>query len=215
VFARLFLALIPQAHPLGCGLGTAMRNPRDSHLPRCLTVQRAAVVALLWLLAGTAGFATRAAWASTDYDDIDRLLRARDPVAALARADQALAERPGDPQLQFMRATALSEAGRTDEALAALQRLTQVFPELPEPHNNLAVLYAARGDLEGARASLEMALRLHPDYATALANLGDVQARLALRAWEQARRLDARLSPRIDPKMSRVREALAPAPPRQ
>ena len=38
------------------------------------------------------------------------------------------------------------------------EQLTEDFPELPEPYNNLAVLYAADGQLDRARAALELAL---------------------------------------------------------
>jgi Flp pilus assembly protein TadD len=67
-------------------------------------------------------------------------------------------------------------------------QLTQDYPELPEPHNNLAVLLAADGDLDGARRALESALRVQPDYPIAQENLGDVHLRMAVRAWDQAAR---------------------------
>jgi tetratricopeptide (TPR) repeat protein len=37
-------------------------------------------------------------------------------------------------------------------------KLTDDYPELPEPYNNLAVLYAAAGQYDKARAALEMAI---------------------------------------------------------
>ena len=80
----------------------------------------------------------------------------------------------------------LAEAGRADEAATWYERMTQDFPELPEPHNNLAVLRAGAGQLDAARALLETALRLAPDYRTARENLGDVYVRLAARAYAAA-----------------------------
>ena len=65
------------------------------------------------------------------------------------------------------------------------------YPELPEPHNNLAVLYAQKGDYELARDELEAAIGAAPDYAIAYENLGDIYARLAavqLREGDRARR---------------------------
>ena len=171
----------------------------------CKPVAGVAIALALLMAGGTAR--------ANDYDDIDRLLRARNPMAALARVDQALAERPRDPQLRFMRAVALADAGRTSEALELLQRLTQDYPELPEPHNNLAVIHAASGDLDRAHAALQTALRLNPDYAAALDNLGDVQARLALRSWARAQQLEPALGSRITAKSTRVREAVAPPSP--
>src|SRR5690606_21604631 len=70
------------------------------------------------------------------------------------------------------------------------QGLTQQFPELPEPHNNLAALHAARGELDLARAALDEAVRALPSYALAHENLGDLHLRPALRAWQRAGELE-------------------------
>jgi Flp pilus assembly protein TadD len=163
-----------------------------------------AVLALAALLAAPAARAN-------DYADVDRLLRARNPQAALAKAEAYLAGKPRDPQMLFLRAAALSDADRKDEALVAYTRLTEDFPELPEPHNNLAVLHAARGDLDKALLNLQAALRANPDYAVAYENLGDVQARMALQSWARAQKLDPGLR-NVAGKLARLREAIAPTP---
>jgi Flp pilus assembly protein TadD len=119
-----------------------------------------------------------------------KLLRAGNREAALKQLDQALAKKPGDQDARFLKGVVLAEEGRLPEAMEVYQRLTQDFPELAEAHNNLAVLYAARGDLERARQSLDMAIRANPDYATAQENLGDVYVQLAARAYERAGQLD-------------------------
>lgn len=75
--------------------------------------------------------------------------------------------------------------GRADEAIAVYSDMTNQFPELPEPWNNLAAIYASRGELERAQDSLQMALRANPDYAAARANLGDIQLMMALRTYRQ------------------------------
>ena len=49
---------------------------------------------------------------------------------------------------------ALAESGKTDDAIAIFLSLLADFPELPESHNNLAVLYAQKGNYEGARDEL-------------------------------------------------------------
>ncbi|HCL87215.1 MAG TPA: hypothetical protein DIC45_12155, partial [Comamonadaceae bacterium] len=97
-----------------------------------------------------------------------------------------LAATPRDPQLRFLRTVALTDLGRQDEAIAALVDLTETYPELPEPYNNLAVLYAAQGELDKAREALEQAVRARPDYGVAYENLGDIYARLARRAYTRA-----------------------------
>ena len=118
--------------------------------------------------------------------DADLLLRAGRTAEALAKVDAYLAERPLDMQARFLRGLILTEQKRETEAIEVFTRLTQSNPEYAEPYNNLAVLYAASGDLEGARAALEAAVRANPKYATALENLGDVYARLAVAAYERA-----------------------------
>jgi Flp pilus assembly protein TadD len=98
----------------------------------------------------------------------------------------ALASNPNDARLRFALATMQMEQGQLAEAERALLALTQDHPDLADPFNNLAVIRAGRGDLEGARDALEQALRLQPEHAAALENLGDVFVRLAARAYERA-----------------------------
>ena len=62
---------------------------------------------------------------------------------------------------------------------------------MPEPYNNLAVLYAAQGQYEKARQQLEMSIRTHPSYATAYENLGDVYTKLASQAYDKALQFDS------------------------
>jgi Flp pilus assembly protein TadD len=119
-------------------------------------------------------------------------LRAGNPAGALAAVDKHLAAKPQDADARFLRGVILTDLARPDEAFQVFLVLTQDFPELPEPYNNLAVLYAKRGEYERARASLEMAIRAKPDYAPAYENLGDVYARLSSQAYEKAAQLDAR-----------------------
>ncbi len=105
---------------------------------------------------------------------------------ALEILTAALRDNPRDARLRFTRAVQLAEAGRQELALTAFTELTQEFPELPEPHNNLATIYAGRGELDLARAQLEMALRALPSYALARENLGDLYLRLAERSYQLA-----------------------------
>ena len=76
------------------------------------------------------------------------------------------------------------------EAIQVFTGLTEDFPELPEPYNNLAVLYASQGNYDKAKSALELAIHTHPSYATAHENLGDVYAQLASRAYDRALQLD-------------------------
>jgi Flp pilus assembly protein TadD/ketosteroid isomerase-like protein len=157
-----------------------------------------------------------------EYGDVNQLMRNGKLTEALNKADQYLAGKPKDPQMRFIKGVVLTEAGRTGEAIAAFQKLTEDYPELPEPYNNLAVLYAGQGQFDKARAALEMAIRTNPSYATAHENLGDVYAKLASQAYTRALQLDAS-NTQVQPKLALIRElfsvggrsagaAAAPAP---
>lgn len=118
--------------------------------------------------------------------DIEQQYRRGETAQALLRLNAAVAAQPGDAAMRFLLGVLLAETGQSTQAAATFERLTQEFPDLPEPHNNLAVLQAAGGRLDAARASLETALQLDPHYRAAHENLGDVYVRLALRAYGSA-----------------------------
>ena len=145
-----------------------------------------------------------------DYGDVTQLVRSGKLAEALAKADKYLAAKPRDPQMRFLKGVVQTESGRKDDAIATFTSLTQDNPELPEPYNNLAVLYAGRGDFDKARAALESAIRANPGYATAHENLGDVYAQLASQAYSRARQLDPR-NTSLPPKLALIRQLLSPA----
>lgn len=174
-------------------------TPRSPACPPVLRGPTAGLLALFLalLFASLPALSAQAADASqllrVTTREIEQQFRRGETAPALQRLDAALAQHPVDAGLRFLKAVMLAEYGRTDEASALLEALTQEFPDLPEPYNNLAVLQAAAGRLEPARALLESALRLDPGYRTAHQNLGDVLVRLAQRAYESA------TGPRGDP----------------
>ncbi len=146
---------------------------------------------------------------------IDGLIRAGRLKEALQtvearQAVEALRHTPGtDVQLMFLHARILAEMNRPNEAEAVYLQMTTRFPELPEPWNNLAALYVKRNELEQARRALEMAVMINPKYPIALANLGDVQLNLALRAYQRAAQAGV---PGLAPKIKRVKDLLEDAP---
>ncbi len=169
---------------------------------------------LLRLLALAASLAAGVAQAQTvgDYAAITQLLRAGKPGEALTQIEQRLAANPRDPQLRFLRGVAQADAGKTEDAIATFTQLTQDYPELPEPYNNLAVLYAQQNQLDKARIALEMAVRNNPSYATAHENLGDIYARLAQQSYAKAMQLDPN-NTTVKPKLALLRELFQrPAP---
>jgi tetratricopeptide (TPR) repeat protein len=125
-----------------------------------------------------------------EYSEVSQMVRAGKLPEALTRADQYLSTQPKDPQMRFIKGVIQRDSGKTAEAIATFTKLTEDYPELPEPYNNLAVLYAGQNQYDKARAALEMAIRTNPSYATAHENLGDIYAKLASQAYNKALQLD-------------------------
>jgi tetratricopeptide (TPR) repeat protein len=122
--------------------------------------------------------------------EVSNLVRAGEYAAALGKADSFLARHPRDAQMRFLKGVILTEQNKSAEAIALFTKLTEDFPTLPEPYNNLAVLYAAAGHYDKARAALDKAIHTNPAYATAYENLGDIHAKLASQAYDKALQLN-------------------------
>jgi ketosteroid isomerase-like protein len=127
---------------------------------------------------------------ANNVTDVSKLLRSKQYAEALAKTDAALAKHPHDAQMRFYKGVILAEQNKTAEAIGIFTKLIEDFPDLPEPYNNLAVLYAASGQYEKAGATLDMAIDTNPTYATALANRSDIYARMASQAYEKALQLE-------------------------
>ena len=166
------------------------------------------VVAVCAALAVTAAPSSARA---DDYADVSKLASAGQLSQALAKADSYLAGKARDPQMRFIKGVILTEMGRSADAMNIFQQLVEDYPELPEPYNNLAVLYAAQMQFDKARASLEMAIRANPAYATAHENLGDIYLQLASQSYSQALQLDASKTG-IAPKLAMIRSLMGAAP---
>jgi len=145
---------------------------------------------LIAALAAATLFAASAVGAD-ELAEAGKLLRSGKHELAMARVGAVLAQHPEDPRARFLQGLILADQGKSDAALEVFHKLTVDFPDLPEPHNNLAVIYASRGEYEKARMALEQSIRTHPSYATAYENLGDVYAKLASQAYDRALKLDS------------------------
>jgi len=120
---------------------------------------------------------------------INAALRKGDKSGALKIADAFLVDHPRDAQVRFLRAVVLGDLNRQEDAAAALESLTQDFPELPEPYNNLAVIRANQGKFAAAEHYLQLAIAARPNYVTAQENLGDLYISMAAASYEKAVRL--------------------------
>ncbi len=128
---------------------------------------------------------------ANEIQDINQQFRQGDLTAALDRANRFLAQNPQDAQARFLKGLILADQGKTNDAIAVFAGLTEDYPELPEPYNNLAVLYASQSKYEAAKYALEMAIRAHPGYATAHENLGDIYVKMASISYDKAQALDS------------------------
>ena len=140
----------------------------------------------LAFLAVCMGLLSAAGVQADEAAEVRALVSRGDLVNALARVERAAAASPRDVQLRFLQGVVLMDLRRDDEALAHFTRMTQDYPELPDPYNNIALLQARGGRLEQARQALDAALRNDPTHRTARANLGQVYLMLAVQAWELA-----------------------------
>ena len=114
---------------------------------KCFT-QSAVLCALLSCL-GLNSFAN-------DIQDANKLFKNGQGAQALNKIDALLASQPRDAQARFLKALILSERGQTEESIKLFTALTEDYPDLPEPYNNLAVLYASQGQFEKAKVVLEI-----------------------------------------------------------
>lgn len=149
---------------------------------------------------------------SDDLQEASQLFKQQQFDRALDRVNAYLSTRPKDARGRFLKGLILTEQNKPAEAIAVFTALTQDYPELPEPYNNLAVLYASQGQYDKARSALEMAIRTHPSYATAHENLGDIYAKMASQAYDKALQLD-RGNAAAQTKLNLIKELFSGLPP--
>ncbi|MEO7152164.1 MAG: tetratricopeptide repeat protein [Burkholderiaceae bacterium] len=166
--------------------------------PRC---PRLLAVSLAVLVCGHA--------LADELSEVMRLRMTGHATEALDRATRHLAQNPRDAAMRFQQGVLLADSGRPAQAIEVFAQLTQDHPELPEPYNNLAALYASLGEVDKARSALEKALRSHPGYAAAHENLGDIYIVLARRAYARAAELEP-TNATVLPKLALLRQLALP-----
>lgn len=196
--ATMALSIAPSGLPMW-----APASPRpDTDCRMRLLISFALSCALMALSAG----------ARADlYSDVNRLIQSGQLEKAQQQVDQRLKTAPTDPQMRLLLSRIQDAQGQTQAAMDTLQGLTQSFPELAEPHNNLAVLLSRQGRHAEALTSLQAAIQARPDYATALENMGDVYAALASNAYAKALHITPQQR-RIQNKRQNIEQMLKAAP---
>jgi tetratricopeptide (TPR) repeat protein len=128
--------------------------------------------------------------AQMDVKQIQGLIAEAKFDQALAETKAILAKDPENVQALFMKGLIHTRTNQLKEAEETFLFLSKNNPDLPEPYNNLAVIYASQGEFEKAREALQKAINTHPSYATAHENIGDIYAKMASQAYNQALELD-------------------------
>ena len=105
-----------------------------------------------------------------DISKLNKLIEEKKYTEAKKIVNELLNFDNKNPQLLFIDGVLLSELGEIDNAINVFISLTKSHPALPEPYNNLAVLYAQNGNFDLARTALEKSIKTHPSYATAHIN---------------------------------------------
>ena len=97
-----------------------------------------------------------------------------------------LMHQPDDVQIRFLTALALQKNQQPEQAIRHYKSLIDQHPDLPEPRNNLAIIYLQQGQYEAAVNMLESSLKTHPVYATTWQNLNSIYQALASDAYRKA-----------------------------
>ncbi|MDP1956991.1 MAG: tetratricopeptide repeat protein, partial [Rhodocyclaceae bacterium] len=148
---------------------------------------QAAVLALGLAVASLTALPVRA----DSFSEASQLLKSGQHAEALKQVNRHLAAKPKDAQGRFLKGVILAALNKQKEAIEVFQKLTEDYPDLPEPYNNLAVIHAQQKQYDKAKQALESAIRTHPAYATAHENLGDIYSRLASQAYGKALQIDS------------------------
>ncbi|TDG09480.1 tetratricopeptide repeat protein [Paraburkholderia guartelaensis] len=164
-------------------------KPSSGRAPRAATLAASALSSVAIVLCSVS-IAHAAPPATSDATPgADAAISQHDWAGALSQLDARIKTNPRDVQAKFKRATILARLNRDDDAIEAFTELTQLYPELPEPYNNLAALYAKHGRYDEARVALETAVKANPSYGLAWENLGDLYLRLADASYRRAQTL--------------------------
>ena len=143
---------------------------------------------LSWLVFCSLCVFNGGAWADV-YLDVKNLIQNGQWEKARVLVEARLNTAPTDPQMRLLQSHIQTGLGQTQAAMATLRSLTLSFPELPEPHNNLAALLTRENRYDEALVALQAAIKARPDYALALENLGDLYLALAAQAYARAQAL--------------------------
>jgi tetratricopeptide (TPR) repeat protein len=125
-------------------------------------------------------------YASASYPQLQQLLEQKKYTEAIERGESLMREHPDHAHAAFMTAYAYQQTGQQQKAINLYQKVIAENPELPEPRNNLAMIYLSQGDYDRASQLLVQAINTHSSYATAYENLSRIYKGIASEAYRRA-----------------------------
>jgi hypothetical protein len=126
------------------------------------------------------------AFSAATIQELQLLIDQNSFSSATITGDQLLIEQPGNARIQFLTAYAYQMDEQTNRAKELYENLIREYPELPEPWNNLAMIYLNKGNSNKASQLLIDALNTNSSYSTAYNNLGRIYRGIASATYRQA-----------------------------
>ena len=117
---------------------------------------------------------------------MQQLIVQKQYAKAIQSGEQTLRQAPQDSNTRFLTAYAYQMTGKTDQAIKMYEDLIRDEPQLPEPRNNLAMIFLAQGDYDRASQLLVSAINTRINYAIAYNNLSQVYKGIASEAYRRA-----------------------------
>jgi tetratricopeptide (TPR) repeat protein len=119
-------------------------------------------------------------------DSMQQLIVQKQFAKAVQAGEQILRQTPNHANTRFLTAYAHQMTGETDKAIKMYQALIRDKPELPEPRNNLAMIFLEKGDYDQASQLLVSAINTNISYSIAYANLSQVYKGIASESYRRA-----------------------------
>jgi len=119
-------------------------------------------------------------------DSMQQLIVQQQYAKAIHSGEQTLRQSPNDSNTRFLTAYAYQMSGKTDRAIKMYEDLIRDEPQLPEPRNNLAMIFLEKGDYDRASQLLVSAINTRINYAIAYDNLSQVYKGIASEAYRRA-----------------------------
>lgn len=123
---------------------------------------------------------------ATELQQAKKRQRQGDLKGAFDQFNHYLVANPSDPNGWLFYGISLINQNKLDDAADIFRQLTLLYPDAPEPYNNLAVIYARQGNHEKAVELLQQALETNPSYAQVQKNLQAIYSALATQAYNRA-----------------------------